>query len=360
MKTVAELHDEAMALMDEALGLQRAGGSVNKLFRQATSLEEQAASLVENDFTLEPTRAILHRSAASLAMLSKDWRRAEKLIAAGLRGEPPEEIAEELRDVLETAHAMRHLEVKGVVLSSGELQLAVSGPRIAHGFAPSREVMPRVEATEKILARRAEHRGSKAGVETYLSVPRAASYAVTIKVASQPEQLQLTSKPIGMSEVIREVIDYLELYSDDRIDELRRLIGDEEHLELFLALADKIAPDGRNVRQVGFSLLRDDRSSALRKISIRRKPRTKASRSALNSTQEIEFSGIVKAADDTGKSSTIKVVDDSGAVRMFHVPSLMFMEDIVRPHWGRLVQVRAKQAKKRWILTSICPVDSSR
>jgi hypothetical protein len=51
------------------------------------------------DLSAEPTRSVLHRSAAALAVECGEAREAERLIAVALAGNPPEEIAEELRDL---------------------------------------------------------------------------------------------------------------------------------------------------------------------------------------------------------------------------------------------------------------------
>ncbi len=81
--------------------LQRAG----ELFRQAFEYERKAAELAADDFAAEPTRSVLHRSAASLAIDCGEFREAERLIAVALSGNPPDEIADELRDLLEQVYA---------------------------------------------------------------------------------------------------------------------------------------------------------------------------------------------------------------------------------------------------------------
>jgi len=53
---------------------------------------------------LEPTRSVLHRSAATLALECGALCDPERLIAVALSGDPPAEIAEELRDLLEPVY----------------------------------------------------------------------------------------------------------------------------------------------------------------------------------------------------------------------------------------------------------------
>jgi hypothetical protein len=106
MNQVKDLHRNAMRLADEA-DLARRNDNIpvaRERLRQAFEHERQAADLVAGDFTKEPTRSVLHRSAASLALQCGALREAERLIAEALSGDPPDEIAEELRDLLEQVY----------------------------------------------------------------------------------------------------------------------------------------------------------------------------------------------------------------------------------------------------------------
>jgi hypothetical protein len=106
MNQVKDLHREAMRLADEADSARRNGNleQAREGLRRAFDHERQAADLVAADWGLEPTRSVLHRSAASLALEYGDLREAERLIATALSGNPPDEIADELRDLLEQVY----------------------------------------------------------------------------------------------------------------------------------------------------------------------------------------------------------------------------------------------------------------
>ena len=93
---------EAMELVDRAVLARQRGDAeaVIKLSRVAFAKERAAADLVANELDLEPTRSILHRSAAVLALECAELRDAERLIGRALAGNPPNDIAEELRDLL--------------------------------------------------------------------------------------------------------------------------------------------------------------------------------------------------------------------------------------------------------------------
>jgi hypothetical protein len=91
------LHHQAMELVDRAV-LEKQQGNVSAglaLLKSAFEQERSAADLVADQFDFEPTRSILHRSAATIA--------AERLIGRALSGNPPADIADELRDLLLSA-----------------------------------------------------------------------------------------------------------------------------------------------------------------------------------------------------------------------------------------------------------------
>jgi hypothetical protein len=106
MNQIKDLHREAMRLVDEAESARRSGNVevARERLCQAFDHERQAADLAAADLAEEPTRSVLHRSAASLALECGALREAERLIAAALSRDPPDEIAEELRDLLEQVY----------------------------------------------------------------------------------------------------------------------------------------------------------------------------------------------------------------------------------------------------------------
>jgi hypothetical protein len=102
MQNIEALHREAMELVDQAVLARQRGDDVAVLefSRAAFAKERAAADLVANEFDLEPTRSVLHRSAAVLALECHELRAAERLIGRALAGNPPDDIANELRDLL--------------------------------------------------------------------------------------------------------------------------------------------------------------------------------------------------------------------------------------------------------------------
>ncbi len=103
---VAVLHDAAMQLAERGF-LERDSSRARDWFRSALDKERAAASLLTEAGDEEPTRSVLFRSAATLALDCNDYIEAERLIDQGLAGTPPPEIAGELKDLRRRVRSQR-------------------------------------------------------------------------------------------------------------------------------------------------------------------------------------------------------------------------------------------------------------
>lgn len=124
MSQIQTLHQQAMDLAEAAAVARLRGefGQATQLTRQAFEQETQAANLIANVLDAEPTRSVLHRSAASLAIECGEIRTAERLIATALSGNPPPEIAEELKDLFIQINLSQYLKRQGIDIDINELQ----------------------------------------------------------------------------------------------------------------------------------------------------------------------------------------------------------------------------------------------
>ncbi|MEI8033757.1 MAG: hypothetical protein WCH05_10505 [Chlorobiaceae bacterium] len=355
MKQVRDLHREAMDYAGRAFIAKRAGEAdkAQSLFLHAFKLESDAANLVADDVSNEPTRSVLFRSAATLALDCGDVRAAEQLAARGLVGNPPDDIAEELREVLEQTRFDRHLQLRGVTLDQDEFQFTIDGAVIAPGMALINVFVDRIRDVERLVLRTAERllaqpfqeRG-KGTLELFVSAPRAGSFAVSMKVG-RPYQLALP----GMEEimfgfstrVVEEVLTCINLVnSNDETSLHSRFAGtDPAYYQNFIALAHKIAPDGEKINFVGFT---SSVQGEERRISFNR-PRNTISVVPTRplpqgSGKSIEIRGRLRFADETGEANKIKVVPKKGRPRTIRVPPGI-MSDIVKPLWGETVLVKA-------------------
>jgi hypothetical protein len=112
------LHHQAMKLVDRSILAKQQGDEAGSLELLRSPLaqaklsafeqERSAANLVADQLDFEPTRSVLHRSAASLAVECCQLREAERLIGRALAGNPPPDIADELRDLwLDAVYSQR-------------------------------------------------------------------------------------------------------------------------------------------------------------------------------------------------------------------------------------------------------------
>jgi hypothetical protein len=100
-----------MEMFESALLARREGNESRTLtlLQKALAMESAAADSVAGDYSLEPTRSILHRSSASIALQIGDIQMAIRYSEAGLKGEPPEETREELSKLQEQALTLQAL-----------------------------------------------------------------------------------------------------------------------------------------------------------------------------------------------------------------------------------------------------------
>jgi hypothetical protein len=147
------IHRQAMEQSDLAL-LEKRKGSAKAAARHLQSafeLESEAANALLNELDAEPARSVLYRSAATLAKDCGRLVEAEKLIYRAMAGNPPGEIADELRDLLEQVTFQRHLELRGVELGDDEIQMVIAGKSVGFGMAPADEFLVRVRGMERLL-----------------------------------------------------------------------------------------------------------------------------------------------------------------------------------------------------------------
>jgi hypothetical protein len=369
MTSVSDLHNQAMDFAEQALLADSQGDprAAERLFRQALDSERRAALLVAPDVAAEPTRSVLLRSAASLALDCKEFREAERLISTALAGSPPEEVCDELRELLDQVHFSRHLDLRGLELDPGELQLSLTGNAIGSGYAESRQFLARATDLTRLVSRTAarvnklefQEAGAELlkGFEQFFSVPRAACFAISLRIGRPRRQLMLPGFP-DPKIVVDELMECLRHFQAAERDALEQRIADESYFNNFIGLAKRFAPDGQRVQSVGLSVLRGRKRKSLTLTVPPKEAWQRATNRSDHEPATVKFTGVLGAADRTGRRKNKPIIkielDTGGKETIFVQPGLL--HDIVGPYWEQRVYVLAERRRSELHLITVEPI----
>jgi hypothetical protein len=363
-----DLHNKAMYLAEKASIARFKGHSeeADKLFGEAFENEYKATQFLKDKIDAEPTRAVLFRSAASLALDCRKYRDAEQLIAIALSGNPPSEIADELRDLFEQINFQRHLDLHGIELSPNEFQMSIAGNAVGYGIAQNDEVTNRLRIAEALIFRTAERKKGKKyreggklekdireSLKVYVSLPRAASFALTVRL-SHEKQEDITGYEFYYKDIIKEILACLDLFNEANFTALKQRIEDDAYYANFVALSKDIAPDGDRVKVVGFTSTQDnvERRVAITKTRSEIASFTMPPEKLVHETEKT-IRGQLKFADSTdAKKNIIKLIDEHNQKHRIIVPEGL-MSDIVKPLWEDIVVVKGTMHGKNMILEDI-------
>lgn len=271
IKQIEQLHNEAMSIADDADLLKHHGKMEEalELFQKAFTLEREAAIAAVASGVDDLSSGVLVKSAAFMAYDGGLIRESEQMVGLALSRNLPEEIAEEMRDLLENIHFARHLRLNGVTLSDNEVQIVVAGRGVAHGMAREDDVNERISTFKQLAVRTAERtKGRKFRTSgqpakdirdlctSYLSTSRAASFAVTMRIGEKPEET-LDKFQGGANALIEDIATNLALVNNGEVEELKKRIKEQTYLENFVSLAKEFAPDGERVNLVGLTFKKD-------------------------------------------------------------------------------------------------------
>lgn len=365
---IISLHEQAMDWADKARAAKRSreNDAHDTFMQKAFEIEKQAALLIQSEES-EPTRSVLHRSAASMAYRCKKYREAEQLISRALAGNPPGEILHELRRLSRKVHFQLRLEEQDVSVGDQEFSMNLDGNQIIEGLAPVDLITQRITKLKKIFWNTIRHEngltfGSQAQLkdQTYtlwVSALEPSSIDVVLKLGVSG-QMSLSSMG-GFDTILGKVMTNFHLLNGGQYSDLQDHIADEEYYCNFVALAKEIAPDGDDVVTVNFGALVEGRQ---RQVLFHRQqqefvdvplPDLLRSDNGLHTTDEVvTVTGILQYADSMADFKIVKLRDtESGDTWKVIVPDAL-MKDVVQPHFDENVEIVGKRLKKRRPLRS--------
>jgi len=328
-------------------------------FKKAYALEQEAALKLKDSYSDEPTRSILFRSAASMALNGKLMDEAAKMIHYGLCGNPPDDIKKELNDLYEQVTFHRHLEFEGLAIQNNEMIISFYGPETGHGFIKSDAFIKRISAVEKMAYRTIErnldlpfrekgqyNKDVTQNFQTFFSTPMAASYAVILKIASSnkqlvfPDQADIKTIPCA-SKIIDDILHGIDLINESKENDLESLIPDEAYYNNFISLARELAPDEKNISQVGLKTCLVD---AEKEVFFKRKCREIPVLRTPKVGNKGEWIGRLFLAD--ADQHKIRLIDETTNEKYDVKVPPGVLSDIVKPYWEETIKIIGQKSGK--------------
>jgi hypothetical protein len=361
VEKIEYLHNQAMDLAEKAVVL-KISGSIDesmKTFESAFALEMEAALYLKDLFDYEPSRSVLFRSAASLALNAKLFREAEKMVFIGLSGNPPDTIADELRNLYEDINFERHLKLKGITLYESDVQLSLAGSAVSYGMIKADEFIKRAEIFDNMAIRAAERllkkpfrekgripKGIKENFETYYSIPRASSFAITLRIGYRPNNYSLFDKESIQTTVINEILENIKMVNNYDEDHLKEKIANEDYFFNTLGLIKKLSPDNNEFSLVGLTTSKNgtDDSIAFTRTSDEIKIAPIIHKIDVSNMEDVIVTGQLNYASAT--TGDIRLYTNDGVSYSISVPKGL-LADIVKPYWEQYVTIKGKRQEKR-------------
>jgi hypothetical protein len=362
MTTVRERHDRAMRLADEMLAARREHDrDAARQLATAAFLEELAAAeLAFARGVSGVTRITLLRSAANLARDAQQWEAGLDLTLRALATADLRDHRPELLQILDTLRTYEHLQLTGVRLADGDVQLTVAGPEAAPGFARAEEVTRRVEYVRALMLRSAlRRRGIPFGdspprtakfreaFTPYLSTARAASYAVTVRFGVHEQtELDLADSPqdhaISVEQALDDVMLVARAYAEGGPAEIQRLIPEEQYARNAASLLRQLSPDEERIATVGLTVRRNGSADAVALPSRRVVPPVPTwmpntmRRQALPSPVFSVVGRLLEGSARTPEKAWATIVTDEGESLRIRYDETTH-GDIIKEYWKRRV-----------------------
>ena len=367
-KFIISVHEQAMDWADKARTARRERDedAYVKYIENAFELEKKAALMIQSEES-EPTRSVLHRSAASLAFKCKMYREAERLVSRALSGNPPREIIGELRRLNRKVLLELRLEDKKVSVSDQEFSMNLDGNQIIEGLAPVDLITHRITKLKKIFWNTIRQTngmafGSSAQLKNqkytlWFSAWEPSSVDVVLRLGVSG-QMSLSNMG-GFDSIFHRVMTNFELLNHGNYGPLQNQIGDNEYYCNFVALAKEIAPDGDDVVTVNLGAVVEGQQ---REVDFRRQqqqfgevplPTLLKSDNGVHARDETKtVRGKLQYADSMDEYKVVKLRDiESGQTWKIVVPDA-YMKDVVQPHYDEDVEISGKRMARKNILPS--------
>lgn len=259
VQAVNHHHRKAMEYVDQSFVARRYGEREKYLHytRLAFEKEAAAADLMVDKLDIEPTRSVLHRSAATLAWRCEMYDEAKRLIYRAKSGYPPPYIDVELDDLLGKVQ----LALTGSHLSENELVMTLEGSQVLPARVPATAV-DRMASVQNLISIMARARIRKNGMvlelskcdenyPLYLEHLSAGSANIHLRIGHVKNDEMLPGFDLDDTcELMTQLMDNLRVHDQGDYNALRQAISNLDDFNDFRSAAHKLAPDGEFITSV--------------------------------------------------------------------------------------------------------------
>lgn len=380
MTTVSEFHDRAMMSADRMLALRHKGQHEEAIVLAKQAYQDEAAA-VRLAFELNvsvPTKLILLKSAANLGREARQFEDGIDLCIAALAMPDLRSYRRDVLHAMDTLRTYEHLQLDGVVLDDTDVQLSVAGTEAAPGFARLSEVMRRVDHVSALTRRTALRRaGAESGrprlegrfheaVTPYLSVARAASYAVTLRFGVL-EQIELDLDgvkvaPVSIRETLDQMMHIVSAYTHGGPSAIIKEFGDNAFARSMSQLIRDMSPDDERVHTVGLTVVRSGKAMpiALPARNTFQTPVPSAFAEAIGREalppREIVLSGtLLEGSAKRANHAWATLISDEGASDRVYYDEATF-GDVIDKYWKQRVRATVlRRGNRLSVLSDIEP-----
>lgn len=337
-----------------------------RLTEQAFEREKAAADLMEG-IDIEPSRGVLHRSAATLAWRCGFYDLSEKLIYRALAGNPRSDIKWQLKDLLGTVNLAK----QGIHLGEGQLQFSLHGSQIGYGKAAVEELTSRAPSIATMLRISAKSALQNARDAVSSKQPKIGEFPVFVEGLAAGscivklrlgEPIQDTLPGFGhFNDAIKSFFENVNLLERGETFALEKAIDDPKKYRDFVKASIDLAPDGKKISSVKLQSVIDDNlevvslnttQSMLKGLQLPHLPRVEKSLEVTE--QDIAKTGVLRvgnALDDENKTLCIVATDSEGN---WHIEGAEDLKDeVVRQFFKRRIIVHGKRMKRANVVNHI-------
>jgi hypothetical protein len=207
-----------------------------------------------------------------------------------------------------------------------------------------------IRTSERLLKKTFREKGRvpkyiKENFETYYSIPRAASFAITIRVGYKPNTYSLFDEDDIQAAVINDIVENIKMVNNHDENKLKEKIVNEDYFFNTLGLIKKLSPDNKEVSLVGLTTTKkgNDNAVAFTRSTEEIKLAPIIHNVDVSKMDDIVISGKLYYAD--ANKGDIGLDTDDGLYTVF-VPKGV-LADIVKPYWEQYVTIKGRKQDKK-------------